>query len=333
MWNFIKPIKLIRYLIVWRVTGSLVRLPRWLPSDISLVLGTTIANRLPTQQGLPWRKALAAWDEFGGPAVVGQPKQVLGFPIADPWPVKVVLFPYPGKWTYGQDELILWELKLLGEDADHGFFLEFSLPTMEEVGSQAQWRQQSTVWGRFDVHAIYVARGPRWEPIVRGGHLDLGYRATPTQWAEGLPFEWQSDRVPDTLTWRTPFDLTPGDRVYKRRSAPYKDELPTLRRLLEALQARMSDLLPGKHHAPTDILDALDADERDAFLGALEHAATIPIARTALEPGRYIPGRWTGSVRYPVIPRPLIPYLTLASILHIGRQTHLGCGTFSISAS
>ena len=62
MWDFIKPVNLIRYLIVWRVNGSLVQLPRYLPTALSQVLGTLIANRLPTQQTRDWRKALEAWE-------------------------------------------------------------------------------------------------------------------------------------------------------------------------------------------------------------------------------------------------------------------------------
>ncbi|MBM4465465.1 MAG: CRISPR system precrRNA processing endoribonuclease RAMP protein Cas6 [Chloroflexi bacterium] len=333
MWPFIKPIKLIRYLLVWRVTGALVLVPRCLSAEISLVLGTIIANRLPTREARPWHKALAPWDEHGGLSLVGKEKPTR-LPEAS-WPMETVLFVYPGKRTYGQGELMLWELKLLGESADHGLFLEVILPAMEEAGSvsEPQWQRQNVLWGRFDVHSIHVARGPQWEPIVSDGRLDLDYRATPVQWAEGLTFDQRSERVFDRLTWLTPFDLgdDPKSKIENRKSK-IESQAPTLRRVLESLIARMSQLLPGKHHTPEDVWSVLSEEERASFQAVLEQAARIPIRHKTLRPApKRGPGRWIGTQTFPSIPHPLIPYLELASILHIGKQTHFGCGTFVIS--
>lgn len=332
MWPFIKPIKLIRYLMVWRVTGSLVRLPRCLSAELSLVLGTTIANRLPTREARPWHKALAPWDEYGGLSLVGK-KKPTRLPEAS-WPIEAVLFVYPGKRTYGQGEPILWELKLLGESADHGLFLEVILPAMEEAGSilDPRWQHQNVLWGRFDIQAVYVARGQQWEPIVRDGRLDLSYQATSVQWAEGLTFEQRSERIFDRLTWITPFDLTnaSGKPSREKKIAPH--EVPTLQGILESLIARMSQLLPGRHHAPEDVWSVLSEEERTSFQAAMEQAARIPVHRHSLKPApKRGPGRWIGTQTFPSIPHPIIPYLELASILHIGKQTHLGCGTFAIS--
>jgi hypothetical protein len=335
MWPFTKPIKLIRYLIVWRINGSLVQLPRYLSTELSLFLGTVIADRLPTRQARPWRKALAPWDELGGLALIGQ-KKLHAIPEVS-WPIETVLFVYPGKLTYGQGELILWELELVGESADHGLFLEVILPAMEEAGSVSdpRWKRQNVLWGRFDVHAVYAARGCRWEPVVNDGRLNLQYRATPVQWAEGLTFEPQPGRIFDHLTWLTPFDLDGGASAGDKRRSRKKispHQVPTLQSILEALAARMSQLLPGKHHTPDEVLSVLSEEERASFHAATEHAARIPVRRATLEPTpKYGPGRWLGSQDFPVIPHPIIPYLELASILHIGRQTHLGCGTFRIS--
>ncbi|MEE8389603.1 MAG: CRISPR system precrRNA processing endoribonuclease RAMP protein Cas6, partial [Anaerolineae bacterium] len=254
--------------------------------------------------------------------------------------IEAVLFVYPGKLTYGQGELILWELKLLGESADHGFFLEVILPAMEEVGgvSNPEWQRTNTLWGRFDVHAVYAARGPRWEPVVSDGRLNLQYRATPVQWAEGLIFDWESERIPDRLTWQTPFDLGSGANTSgsssKRHSRKQisSDQVPTLQRILESLIARMSVLLPGKHHPPDEILNVLSAEERESFQTVMEQACRIPIRHARYEPApKYWPGRWIGTQNFAAIPRPIIPYLELASILHIGKQTHFGCGTFAIT--
>jgi hypothetical protein len=335
MWPFIKPIKLIRYLLVWQVNSSLVQLPRWLPTELSLVLGTLIANRLPTRQARPWRKALAPWEEFGGVSLVGK-KKPSRLPEAS-WPIETVLFAYPGKRTCGRGELILWEFKLMGASADHGLFLEIVLPAIEEAGStmDPQWRRQKSVWGRFDIRAVYVARGSQWEPLVRDGRLDLGYRATPGQWAKGLTFDLRSDRTFDCLTWLTPFDLS-GDESdirgqrNRRKIAPH--QVPTLQSVLESLIARMSLLLPGKHNTPDDVWAVLSAEEQSSLRGVMEQASRIPIHHTSLKSApRSWAGRWIGTQTFASIPHPILPYLELASLLHIGRQTHLGCGTFAVT--
>ncbi len=336
MWPFIKPIKLIRYLFVWRVNSSLVRLPMCLSTELSLVLGTIIANRLPTLQAHPWRKALAPWDKYGGLSLTGKKKPRTVPEVS--WPVEAVLFVYPGKLTYGRGELILWELKLMGESADHGLFLEVILPAMEEAGSASdpRWQRQNVLWGRFDIHAVYVARGPQWEPIVSDGRLDLHYRATPVQWAEGLSFDLRSEHIFDRLTWLTPFDLVSdakasGRQHGRKKIAPH--QVPTLQCILESLATRMSLLLPGRHHTPDDVWDTLSAEEQKSLQGIMEQAARIPVyASPSLRPApRHWPGRWIGTQTFPSIPHPIIPYLELASILHIGKQTHFGCGTFVIN--
>ncbi len=294
-----------------------------------MALGTIIANRLPTREARPWRKALATWDKHGGLSIVGEKKPRLVPEVS--WPIEAVLFVYPAKLDYGQGELILWELKLLGESADHGLFLELILPAMEEASStmDSKWRRQNSLWGRFDIHAVYTGRGRQWEPVVQDGRLNLRCHVTPTQWAEGLSFDTQPERIFDSLTWLTPFDL---DNASGQRGKIPPERIPTLRGLLEALIARMSQLLPGKHTTPDDVWALLSGEERARLQDALEQAALIPLRHHRLKPApKECPGRWLGTQTFPSIPHPLIPYLELASILHIGRQAHFGCGTFMIT--
>ncbi len=316
MWPIISPISLIRYLVVWRVNRTLVRLPRCLAVEMSRVLGTLIAERLPTREAQPWRKAMSKWDGYDGDTR----KNNVPVPEAA-WPIESVLFAYPGKQVYGQGELILSEIKLIGNSADHGLFLEVILPAMEQASaiSDPRWHRPNGLWGRFDIQAIYAARGARWEPVAFDGKLDLQYRATATQWAEGLTFASRSERTLDRLTWLTPFEL------------PSKQSAPTLPELLEALAARMRLFIPGKRRAPADVWEVLGADDQAALRGAIEQAAEFPLRHQDLKRApKSWPGRWLGGQTFLFIPDPLVPYLELASILHIGKQTHFGCGTFSL---
>ncbi len=323
MYPFTKPLELIRYLIVWRVNGSLVRLPRSLTAEISRVLGALIAERLPTQRAAPWRKALAPWEKARRNRI----------PPDAAWPLRAVLFAYPGKGSYGPGELILWELKLLGESADHAHFLEEILPAIEAAATTTdpRWHRPYSLWGRFDLQGIYAARGRRWEPFVQADRLDLHYSPSPHQWLEGLPFQVTSDRLFEQLTWLTPFDLsrTTGRTVYDRVIPP--GAVPTLQTLLQALVERLTLFLPGKHKTADDVWAGLEEEERAALQQAVEDAGRVPVRSHRLEhPRRGQPGRWIGSQTFPFIPPSLLPYLELASILHVGQQTHLGCGTFTV---
>jgi len=356
MLPFITQISLLRYLIVWRVNSSLVHLSPYWPLELSQTLGTFIADRLPTREAHEWRQALEAHraeePESGRAAETQAPLQPGPVtPIPAPWPMEVVLFAYPGKRTYGEGELILWELKLLGAAADHGLFLERILPAMEEAGTTAdpRWRRTNELWGHFDVQAVYAARGPRWEPVVSAGELDLNYRARPTQWLEGLSFGREERRHFHRLTWITPFDLgaeaeertaphsipslTTNETSPRRRSrSPSRipeAEVPTLGDLLDALMARLTLLLPGKRRTPEEAWASVDPQDREALRLALQEAQAPGPQAPDLKPvPRGWPGRWIGTQTFRLIPHWFLPYLELASILHVGRQTHFGCGTF-----
>ena len=142
MYSYLNSVNLIRYLFVLRVNSSLVRLPPYLSVELSTVLGEIIAERLPTSKGRLWRKFLAEWDKHHGEASYSGRKSPKDIPEVS-WPIESVIFVYPDKTTYGQGELILWELKLIGESADHGFFLEVILPAIEEASytSDPRWHR------------------------------------------------------------------------------------------------------------------------------------------------------------------------------------------------
>ena len=122
-----------------------------------------------------------------------------------------------------------------------------------------------------------------------------------------------------------------GSSPRKKKILP--DEKPTLQRILEALVIRMAVLLPGKYNTPDDVWDSLDPEEKSSLQEVIKQTEKMPTHFKNLKavPDDW-PGRWIGAQAFPTaLPPSIIPYLELASILHIGKQTHFGCGTFAIN--
>lgn len=340
MCSYLDSVNLIRYLLVWRVNSSLVRLPLHLSAELSAVLGEIIAKRLPTSKARRWRKALAAWGEHRDEASGKGKRSSENIPEVS-WPIESALFVYPGKTTYGQGELILWELKLIGDSADHGFFLEVILPAMEEASytSDPRWHRPNRLWGRFDIQSVYVARGVNWEPLVSDSRLDLRYRATPIQWKEGLTLGIGSESrfsSPTRLVWLTPFDLRRGsdgeDNSPTARKEEGSGDIPTLHCILEALGRRMCLLIPDLRNASHDTVMRMEG--QSSIRDVIEEMDHVPVLHSDLKrPPRDWPGHWIGTQVFSYIPSLIIPYLELASIFHIGRHTHFGCGTFTLLRS
>lgn len=339
MLSFLNRLNLIRYLIVWRVNSSLVFFPRFLSLDLSTIIGTIISNRLPTSERSSWRKTLQPLVNNQNKTSNSRRKKPTIF-NQTPWPIESVLFVYPGKRTYGRGELIVWELKLFGEHADHGFFLEVILPAMEEASytSDPQWNRRNRLWGQFDIQAVYAARGHRWEPFVEDGRLNLRYRANHTQWLEGLTFSPQSYYRFKHLTWITPFDLS-GITINPNKFSLTDDKeslkhtnIPKLSLILTGLTSRMSYLKPGRSKNSENLNNLLNTEEQVALQEGFDKSTRISIIKNNITsvPQTW-PGKWMGTQSFSSIPTSIIPYLELASILHIGKHTHFGCGTFTIT--
>jgi GNAT superfamily N-acetyltransferase len=330
MWNFIKSVNLIRYLILWRVNATFVQLPRYFAIELSRTLGTLIAERIPAPVPREWRRVVEAWTN----AAQESESPDKPIPTDAEWPLRAVLWVYPGKRGFGLGEAIVWELKLIGDSADHGIFLEHILPAMEQAATtDTRWLYHNSVWGHYDIQAVYVSRGAHWEPLVTDGKLDLDYRATPSQWAEGLAF--QAECPLTRLTWLTPVDLS-ADTITRVGSAQqfahhtFARAL-TLHHLVDALMERMTVFLPDKHNTIEQVWAMLSPEEQTELWRALERAQLAPEEQQQLERvPRYLPGRWIGTQVFTEIPASLVPYLQLAAILHVGKHTHLGCGTFRL---
>lgn len=339
MLSCLNRISINRYLIVWRVNSSLAYIPGYLSLELSRVIGSIIAQRLPSSEKTAWKKTLDPLIKHHDASIKNRRRKSV--PIPDvAWPINSTLLVYPGKRTYGKDELIFWELKLLGEHADHGLFLEVILPAMEEAGfsSDPKWNQKNRLWGHFDILHVYAARGNSWEPIVHDGKLDLRYRVTPFQWGENLKFKPTSSHHFSRLNWMSPFDFVDVVSNLGKFDFSIKhltllvNSAPTLPLILLSLIFRIEELLHGRSKNPDSVGDFLSEEDRATFHQALEAVARISITKdnTRQAPTNW-PGKYFGVQQFRGIPRSVIPYLELASILHIGKQTHFGCGTFVIA--
>jgi len=318
-------LNLIRYMIVCRVNSSLVFFPHFPSVDLSIMLGHAIADRVSVTDARKWHKSLSSWEQYGGISFTDT-RKFKSLP-PNPWPVEAVLFTHMDKRNYGNGELIFFEIKLMGDNADHGFFLEAILPSFEEIGhtKNKRWQYNNCMWGNFDIHSVYAAKGEQWEPLVKDGCLDLKYNATPVQWAEGLDF---SRKPPhnrrDSIHWTAPFEF---QKIQSRRFNP-----PSLKLILNALIERITVLLSGKHPDPEIFWSFLNEKEQAVLKNNLLTASRIPVLKNKFVSGsQYLLERKTGTQTFStLIPDSLCPYLTLASIFHIGNHTHFGFGTFII---
>jgi hypothetical protein len=343
MLTITEAINLIRYLVVLRPRQTLVKLDNCFVNELSEALGGAISTQSPTREAHEWQRTRQLWEarymhnEKAAALLAENP--LLSIPPA-PWPIEAIFFPYPVKQIYGQGEPILWELKLLGQAADHGFFLERILPAMEATATHPPEGMKSksvAFWGHYQIDAIYAARGARWEPFVQEGELDFDHYPTPVQWRDGLELGAQEDytRPRQLLVWLTPFDLgpqpyAPPKHGHHRKKIPRR-HLPTVEDLIQALMRRVAHLLPDKYATPEDAWALLPEEEQkhvqEAIDGLRQRSTSQNYQIEAVPSGSF--GRWIGKQRFAIpIPEVLLPYLELASILHVGHHTHFGCGTF-----
>lgn len=339
MLSCLNQINMIRYLIVWRVNSSLTYFPRYFSLDISQILGTIISRRLPTGEKRKWEKSLAPLNDFINEFAKNRKVNLSSKIPQSAWPINSILFVYPMKRTYGKDELIFWELKLLGEHADHGLFLEVILPAMEEASftSVQEWNRRNRIWGHFDIQHIYTARGEKWEPIVTDGKLNLRSRVHPSQWLEGLTFSPIPRRKFKILNWITPSDLNENLTSFYALNLPDEKEnmkfgkTPLLSFILHSLIQRINHLLYEPSKGCTEVNEILNSSDRAAFLHAFQQSLQIKITKNNLKKAHSnYPGKIIGTQEFSYIPREIIPYLDIASILHLGSKTHFGCGTFDV---
>jgi len=338
MWLFKHPLNLLRYLIVLRINSSKVWVPRHFSAEFSLVLGKMIAERLSTGDAQNWRKALLPLDEYYRDiSELKRRRKKITKKIPDArWPIDAMILEYPGKTVYGEGELLFWELKLCGKDAEHGFFLEVILPALEALGYTAdrEWERTLKPWGHFDIHSVFVAKGSQWEPLIRDGRLDLRYFPQPAQWAEGLAPDSLFKNRFKRIVWFTPFDLE-GIPAHSpllpppESPAKTQPDAPTAEMLLEALFTRLKQFLPKRKIASATLEDVFEEEEQARFRTVLLQARRIPQPANEIHPVAAIsPGSYNGNQYFYRLSPAILRFLELASILHLGRYHHFGCGTF-----
>ncbi len=318
-----KTIKVLRYLCVWRVNSSLARLPTRFNLDLIVILGHLIADKLSTRLARPWQKLLTAYETARADNTF--PDKI--------WPMDIAICAYPTKNTFNEGEVIFFEIKLFGEEASHDTFLELILPAMEDAGlrKDARWYYKNGLWGHFDIDAVYVCKGSTWEPLVIDGELDLKYKPTPWQWADEHT-EHITQKVQQQtyrhLYWLSSFDLSLDDEsVIETVEASWGR---SLRRVIEAMVTRMNYLLEISKNSELTIWDFFEEHEADELEYSLSRSNELIHGRHDLAPVRRdMPGKWQGIQHFPgEIPAFFVPYLDVASILHIGRFTQYGCGSF-----
>ncbi len=314
--------KLIRYLIAWRVNTSMVRLPLDFSALLSKTLSKAIADRLSTKDARVWRKCLdTERQQMFNASATGGTNIKDNYPET-PWPIHAIILPHTSKRNYGHNETILWELKLIGDNADHGFFLEAILPAMEQLSFEPKGRLN--VWGHFDIQHIWVANGNAWDPLIVDGQLNLRYHPKPLQWSSHFSERTYTREMTHqkNLVFLTPFEFAP------QHVGQMKDQfLPDMTILLESLIRRWSFFTSSK--IQKEIWDLLPASILSEVKKAWETASTMKIQSYNISPAlKDAPGLWKGELQYREIPFFLLPYLDMAAILHVGHKTHYGCGTF-----
>jgi len=342
MWPFQDQIRMLRYLCCWRVNSSVAVLSNPFSVEISKVLSTIISTRLPTIEAVKWKKSLLKYDEFN--KYINDLKNnsnVNSLLIPEvSWPINSVILLYPIKMIYGNGELVLWELKLFGEDASHEFFIEVILPAMEEASTKtdASWVYRNSLWGNFDIDSIYIANNNSWQPLVTNGRLNLELEASSIQYSSNIINKYSDDIKFNfrKIVWLTPFDFTSVFSTTKKEVQVKNEEestidaTPTLYGILDAFLSRLNEVLEGKRTAIENVWSDLEEEEINNLHQHMLEMKSINVTNSNIVPTYKRLGRWIGSQTFSRIPYTVYPYLELASILHIGRQTHAGCGTFQI---
>ena len=146
------------------------------------------------------------------------------------------------------------------------------------------------------------------------------------------PKDWCLNRVLQmTLPGSPPLTskVLDNDSPPRRYRTIPPDHVPSLKDILLSFLVRMNSLSTGKDNERIRFWDILSKDARTSFERMMESDLDVPMTHGNIYPVlQSQPGLWIGKQTFESIPDAIIPYLSLASIFHIGAHTHFGCGTF-----
>ena len=321
------PLNLIRYLIELRINRGLAWLSNAPEKELSWRWGMAMAEQMAITQARQWKKALApGWkEETASPA----------------WPVEAVLLLHTSKRTLGLDERFFLELKLLGDGADHGFFMETMLPALEILGSEptaggGKANQPNALYGHFEIRSVRSAKGHGWKPLIRDGRLDLRFKVHGAQWEKGFRMAEYRPEPVHQLVWRTPFDFPDPPSPASLKPAAkrkVKRQPPGLPEFLEGTADRLGRIYHGSYAGSREFVDRMDAECAAKWHEAMEMAAKPRIKRYRLKKtsGATGPALIGFQTFTPAIPPELFPFLTLGHLIHLGRGTLYGQGLFGLA--
>lgn len=312
-------IKTLRYFIALRINSNYVRIRKDFSTDALYVIGSIIAENLPTRHARRWKKNIS---DFSSKI------KKEGYLVNSIWPIESSLVSYLTKVIYTEGDIIFFELKLFGEDADHNYFLEVILPAIEDAGYKKDriWFKDYSLWGNYDLMHIYIADGFDWVSLAEDGEINLKYSPTPWQWINTETqerFKKIANKNYSRIQWINGFGLGLDKDINQ-------DQYRSLYYIINAVFERLNNLLEISNRNSLSIWDFLNFEQTNQLKEALDNSKSIIHGRHDLSvvSGK-TPGRWIGSQCFlQQISKIFIPYLNLASILHIGENINYGTGTF-----
>lgn len=305
-------LSLLRYLIVLRPNQAMAMLPPSLEIELVHWLGTLMARNIGGHEAKAWNKAVRRVAE----------RRIDTFPdrrSPDPWPLCFSLLVRTPSVRLIRGEPFILELNLFGERSSHQFFMGYILPALEQGGYEREAsRSRSSLLGNYDVTDVYCAKGRRWEALVDMGCVTELDPPTPQQWC--LDFLTpRPDKVLTRLDWVRPVipDEQPPD---------YGPDMPWL---LAALARRVAIIRRSAEVDMDEVIAGLPHCEKTSWEQALVAAASMAPPRVLSKPG-WPAGALSGHQCFGAIPPVVLPFLELASILHLGLYCQYGYGCFSL---
>uniref|UniRef100_UPI004057BEE8 hypothetical protein n=1 Tax=Candidatus Electrothrix sp. TaxID=2170559 RepID=UPI004057BEE8 len=314
-------IQILRYLFVLRINRSLIETLKQPDQEILHNLAALIAENMGGADGKAWKKAARRLAN----ASVDVSLDAVPLAGPPPWPIDAVLLAENPGTRLCLNELFFFELTVLSDRIGHHFILEYLLPALEQAGySRMEKQPKFGLWGNYEIVGLFCAHGADWEPVIDEGQLSSDYFPKPDQWARDFMMNG-TGKIFTRLDWIRP--LAPD--------AAMPENGPDMPWLLAALERRMTALkLLNKGSADMDTLvQGIPGMEKASWQEAVDAAQAMPAPVSVLRPvEKEHPAKAViGRQHFSAIPPVVLPWLELASILHLGLHTHYGYGGFSLA--